>query len=298
MTRTTYGTFNGAIEQTPHGAVHCAVASASCPNGLMGAVPAAALDPIFYAHHTNIDRLYECWLRVNESARLPNDPGQLNAQFSFIDGDGSTVQRRVSDMLRLSQLGYSYATGGDCPAVPAVAVASVSAEGAAVAETTRASSSERSIGSAGETRLQRGVTTVPLSVPATASENLSTMAAPSAERRVHLVIEGLKFDAAPGTLYNVYLANEGGRREQIGVINFFNFSTTRAAAHASHSGPGRYELDATEAVQRLGIAPNAQPALVFEPTTGLTGSSPEAAAAQISPQANVRFDSARLVAVP
>ena len=39
----------------------------------MGAVPVAALDPVFYLHHANIDRLYDCWLQVDEAGRLPTD---------------------------------------------------------------------------------------------------------------------------------------------------------------------------------------------------------------------------------
>jgi hypothetical protein len=140
---------------------------------------------------------------------------------------------------------------------------------------------------------------VPMSVSATATESLAAAAAPSAGRRIRLVIEGLKFDAAPGTLYNVYVVNEAGAREQVGVINFFNFMEPGADAHAAHArDPGRFEFDATEAVQRLGVGPAARPSLVFEPTTGLSDSAPEAAAALISPTANVRFDSARLVAAP
>src|SRR5439155_24743032 len=123
MPASSYNPFNNAIQNTPHGAVHCAIVTGSCPNGLMGSVPVSALDPVFYAHHTNIDRLYECWLKVNEPARLPSDATHLNTQFSFVDADGSTPLRRVSDMLTLAQLGYSYAVGGDCPAAPLVAVA-------------------------------------------------------------------------------------------------------------------------------------------------------------------------------
>jgi Common central domain of tyrosinase/Polyphenol oxidase middle domain len=297
MTATSFGLFRSALEQTPHGAVHCALVVGGCPNGLMGAVPASALDPIFYAHHTNIDRLYECWLRVNEAARLPSDPAHLNTQYTFVDADGSTPQRRVSDMLRLSQLGYAYAEGADCPAVAAVAVA---AGGANVSDANPAAAAgEQPIELAGPTRLELGVTTVRLNVPPTARERLSARAAPSAGRRVYVVIEGLTFDVAPGTLYNVYLAGDGGRREQIGAINFFNFTVPRAGAHAGHdSSAGRYTFDATDAVQRLSLDTAAQPSLVFEPTTGLTDSSPEAAAALISPQANVRFDSVRLVTAP
>jgi hypothetical protein len=319
MTRTSFNSFSGALESTPHGAVHCALVTGGCPNGLMGAVPASALDPIFYAHHTNIDRLYECWLRVNEAARLPSDPAHLNTQFTFVDADGSTPVRRVGDMLRLSQLGYSYASGGECPAAATVAsiageenttdaklaasageqpVASA-ARGENVTDNLATPASEQPVEIAGPTRLERGVTTVPIHLPPTMRARVSAQAAPSAGRRVYVVIEGLKFDAGPGALYNVYLAGENGRREQIGVINFFNFTTQRAGAHASHdSKAGQFAFDATDALQRLGIDAAAQPSLIFEPTTGLTDSSPEAAAGQISPQANVRFESARLVIAP
>jgi hypothetical protein len=292
MPSTSYGPFNDAIQNTPHGSVHCAIVTGNCPNGLMGSVPVSALDPIFYAHHTNIDRLYECWLKVNEPARLPSDAGHLNTQFSFVDADGSTPMRRVSDMLRLSQLGYSYAVGGDCPAPAMVAAA----EGASMSDVSRAAAtSERAIASLGETRLERGVTTVPMSVSPAAAENLSATAMPSSEHRVLLVIEGIKFDAAPGTLYNVSLTKEGAR-EHVGVINFFTFTAPNTGAHADHSASaGRFEFDATDAVRRLGLGPTERPSLVFEPTTGLSDSAPETAAALIKPEANVRFDSARLV---
>ena len=305
MTATSYGPFNSRW-RTPHGPVHCAVGG-GCGVGLMGAVPAAALDPIFYAHHTNIDRLYECWLRVNEPARLPSNSTHLNTQYSFIDADGSTAVRKVSDMLRLSQLGYSYAAGGSCPAVPAAGVAMV-AEGTRVTEATSPAAtgaaapaaSGRAIASTGETRLEPRVTRVPMSVTRTGTEGLAGPSASSVPPagQVHLVIEGLKFDATPGALYNVYVVNSAGAREQVGVINFFTFTAPRSAAHADHTGnPTRIEFDATAAVQRLGLGASAQPSLEFEPTTGLANSAPEAAAALISPQANVRFDSARLVVV-
>ncbi len=114
MALTDYPSFNSSIEQTPHGAVHCASGVAGCNTGYMGAVPAAGNDPIFYTHHANIDRLYQCWLSVSPDLRLPasNLRGQ---QYSFINGQGQLVTRVVGDMLTTDQLGYSYATGGGCP---------------------------------------------------------------------------------------------------------------------------------------------------------------------------------------
>ena len=298
MEQNTFDAFTDLLEERPHSTVHCALGVGGslggrfgtdfCGGGLMGAAQSAALDPIFYAHHANIDRLYECWLRVNEAARLPRGPTHLTTQYTFVDADGSAPPRRVSEMLRLSQLGYSYTAGGDCPAGAAVAVA---ARGANVSDANpAAAASEQPVMLAGPTRLERGVTTVRINVPP---------ATPSDGRRVHVVIEDLTFDIAPGILYNVYLADDGGRREPIGVISFFRFTTPHAGAHAGHdSSAARYTFDATDAVQRLSFDAAAQPSLVFEPTTGLMDSSPAAAAAQISPQANVRFDSAWLVTVP
>jgi hypothetical protein len=291
-----YQTFNDLIEQTPHGAVHCAMVTGSCPNGLMGAIPASALDPIFYAHHTNIDRLYECWLSADEAGRLPTDPTELATEFTFIDADGSTAKRRVRDMLRLSQLGYSYS---NCPARPAM-VAAAGVQRVAQASDESLESAVAGITLAGPTRLAAGVTRVPINLPETQRERVTAEAAPSTDRRALIVIDGLKFDANPNTLYNVYLSDDTGRREPIGVISFFNFTapqTGERAAHAAHSG--QFKLDATRALQALAADSAATPSLIFEPTTGLTDSSPAdagaSAAATVNQGANVRFDSARLV---
>jgi hypothetical protein len=286
------------IEQTPHGAVHCAMVTGSCPNGLMGAIPASALDPIFYAHHTNIDRLYECWLSADEAGRLPTDPTELATEFTFIDADGSTAKRRVRDMLRLSQLGYSYS---NCPARPAM-VAAAGVQRVAQASDESLESAVAGITLAGPTRLAAGVTRVPINLPETQRERVTAEAAPSTDRRALIVIDGLKFDANPNTLYNVYLSDDTGRREPIGVISFFNFTAPRTgerAAHAAHSG--EFKLDATRALQALAADPAATPSLIFEPTTGLTDPSPadagSSAAATVNQGANVRFDRARLVII-
>ena len=98
MTATTFRTFRQRLEQTPHGSVHCAIVTGGCPNGIMGSVGVSPMDPVFWAHHTNIDRLYECWLR-SQNGRLPTDPAVVNAQYWFVDENGTVVQRTARDML-------------------------------------------------------------------------------------------------------------------------------------------------------------------------------------------------------
>ena len=53
------------LEGQPHGVMHCAVGD-GCSIPHMGWVPLAGNDPLFYMHHANIDRLWQCWL--NEKA--------------------------------------------------------------------------------------------------------------------------------------------------------------------------------------------------------------------------------------
>lgn len=290
MSRTTYSDFNTLLEQTPHGAVHCSLVDGSCPNGLMGAVPSSALDPIFYAHHTNLDRIYDCWLKVDEGGRLPGEQSHLDTEFAFIDSDGSTVRRRVGDMLSLSQLGYSYAAGGDC----AVTIAQAAPEEIILVQTDpNAAGGDTDITLAGATQLQRGVTTVKLDLPSAERDRLASQGMTSGSHAV-IVVEGLQADTSPGVLYNVYLSDESGRREPIGVLNFFNLTAPSAGSHQGHTAGGKnFTFDVTNALHLLANNANARPSLVFEPTTGLVDQSNASATA--SPQANVRFDSARLV---
>lgn len=280
MNNTAYNGFNSSLESTPHGSVHCAIAVQSCPTGYMGAVPAAGNDPIFYSHHANIDRLYECWLAVSPNTRLPTNSGQLGTSYTFIDGAGNPVTRTVASMLTTAQLGYSYASGGGCPAgrqaVSAVAGAEPQVKKFQVVPN--------------ETKLQRGVTAVPLRI---APEARSAIA-PTAEdadkpiKRALVVIEGLEVDESPHVMYEVYLKRGDGERSLVGVISFFGFGDHHEGHEAVASGR-RIELDATEALRALGGAADAE--LVFEPTTGVTDSTVEKAAANISERANVRFRS-------
>jgi hypothetical protein len=286
MGDTDFNSFSGDLENTPHGAVHCGMVTGSCPNGLMGSVPVAALDPIFYAHHTNVDRLYDCWLNVDATNRLPNDPAQLGTMFTFVDADGSTPQRRVGDMLTTTQLGYSYGSGGGCPAALRTAATMIAA---GAAET---------LAVAGPSRISGASTTVPLAV----REGLAPRLGAAVPGRTYLTIEGVQYDKAPGGLYDVFLQGAAGRREHVGVINFFNLVPAGSGGHAAHRGQGatraNFRFDVTDAIRRLNLSRDAQPSLVFEPTNGLAGSTAEAIAPQMNAEANVRFESARLVSSP
>jgi tyrosinase len=82
-TRTAFhhdGAGAGKLEQVPHGPIHNFVggtiegadSNISKNNGLMAMFETAGIDPIFWLHHTNIDRLWESWLTVKQPHAPPN----------------------------------------------------------------------------------------------------------------------------------------------------------------------------------------------------------------------------------
>jgi polyphenol oxidase len=98
----------GALESSPHGAVHVWVGDPASSGEDMGVFATAARDPLFFAHHANIDRLWDVW------RAMPNHPNPtaadfLNASWRFVDYDGKWVRIAARDLLDdRAKLHYSY----------------------------------------------------------------------------------------------------------------------------------------------------------------------------------------------
>ncbi len=103
---------NNAIEGTPHGPVHNYVGgSRGNSAGDMSDFETAGRDPIFFAHHGNLDRLWETWRRdPTRKATEPTVDAFQNHAFVFKWLDGTDVQVPMSDILDTTKLGYIYDT--------------------------------------------------------------------------------------------------------------------------------------------------------------------------------------------
>lgn len=100
---------SGAIENIPHGPVHVWTGDSTQPNMEdMGNFYSAGRDPIFYAHHSNIDRMWSLWKSLGGRREDIKDPDFLDASFLFYDENAQMVRVKVRDCLDNTKLGYVY----------------------------------------------------------------------------------------------------------------------------------------------------------------------------------------------
>ncbi|XAR66433.1 Catechol oxidase [Bertholletia excelsa] len=99
----------GSLENIPHGPVHVWCGDRTQPNlEDMGNFYSAGRDPIFYAHHSNIDRMWNVWKGLGGRRQDYTDPDFLNASFLFYDENAQLVRVQVKDCLDSGKLGYVY----------------------------------------------------------------------------------------------------------------------------------------------------------------------------------------------
>jgi len=113
------GGTGGILEGEPHNQVHGMVgggirdANGTVILGLMSRPNTAALDPIFWLHHANIDRLWEVWLK-RDPAQNKNPPdtdwtsGPTDIKFTVPNVDGTNRQFLPSEMLDTTAPGLDY----------------------------------------------------------------------------------------------------------------------------------------------------------------------------------------------
>ena len=109
--KTSRETGQGLIEQNPHNNGHDWVGERYGSNRDMGTLRYAALDPIFYMHHGNIDRIFSLYKN-----RMPNVDGPWGQQeYTYVDVDGSPVTVSVKDIMTKLSPQIQYQSPSDDP---------------------------------------------------------------------------------------------------------------------------------------------------------------------------------------
>ena len=110
------GGTSGNLENNPHNLVHVYVGGNSPDGqtyGLMSDPGIAALDPIFYIHHCNIDRMWATWNANPANTNPPdsswqNGPAASGGRPFVMPMAGSAWTYTPQQMSDLSQLNYTY----------------------------------------------------------------------------------------------------------------------------------------------------------------------------------------------
>jgi tyrosinase len=246
----------GALEQTPHGNVHVGVGGMT---GFMSAFNTAPLDPIFWLHHANIDRLWEVWRRtVSHSGtqfKNPTDADWLqakNATFLFHDVTGAEKKFVPGDALdtRAAPLFYEYEGVPPAPLAPPAAIAEeemIMAEAQPPAEM---------VGAKVGVSLAAGLTTTQVQLQP-ASGPAALAAEPERPKRLFLNLENITSNGRV-PVYDVYLnvpeadADPSGHSALLaGSLPMFGVVEATRSSN-KHAGSGlTYVLEITDLVADL-----------------------------------------------
>ncbi|MDF0653170.1 MAG: tyrosinase family protein, partial [Nitrospira sp.] len=225
------------FESTPHDAVHVNI------GGWMGSFELAARDPVFWLHHTNIDRLWEVWLAQGNGRSNPT-PGQddpwLTASFTFFDENGTQVTLTGADILNtVTQLNYRY---NDPP------------------EQHKIRGQEKASSQAGQPRLLTEKDTSHLMLK---DEPLSVQLKLPEEKRevvkggLVLHLEDVEIEDLPIGHYEVYVNLPEGEAPNyqsayyVGNISFFGLSPKSETERAGKPTQGSYAFDLSDVEAKL-----------------------------------------------
>ena len=247
-----FGSVTGACEFTPHNSMHRAIGGAT---GWMTDPGTAALDPIFWLHHSNIDRLWELWRRSPGPHIDPAVAAWLTkVSFDFHDETGAPVTITASQMTDILSHALNYDYEGIPPRPPAPHDLVSTSEAAMgkpkpIPEMVGANSAPLTLGS-GEARED-----FPINAPTGPAAGVLANAENATGQTVHLVLENVKASARPVETYEVYVNVPDGSRPQdhpelmAGVMAPFGV-VEASSADNPHRGDGmNYSMDITRIVE-------------------------------------------------
>ncbi|WP_321839529.1 tyrosinase family protein [Paraburkholderia bannensis] len=272
---------HGNMESDPHDLVHVYTGGTitNTNYGLMADPGTAALDPIFYLHHCNIDRMWASW---NEAGNTnPSSPEWLKGpvrQFVMPMPNSESWVYTPADMTSLAALNYSY-QDLSVPAKPTTApllmrlkrlgVAVAPDAHAAAVVTSRApthASAELLGASAGAIDVQGAGTAVPVTVQLDAvvekrvTQSLAAASLAAPPDRVYLKLENVR-GTLDSTVLCVYVNLPAGadtpdqlRAHHVGDVALFGLRRA-SARNGAHGGSGlTFVLDITPSLDQQYLA--------------------------------------------
>lgn len=218
----------GVIEGTPHGGVHIWVGDKSLQSAKidMGVLSTAAQDPLFFAHHGNIDRLWRVWEKSSPDHKNPTDDGWLKTKFNFYDENKQWTSIAIADVLKMDQsLRYTY-----------------EAQAGLVETSTATLTSKLEVASGGVVRLPGRLSEAAKSAGAIGGSGFSLLLEGVDQKPLQVGITGI-FDGV----------GDGGKLtpESSNYLGYVAIVPANTARKAHRHGAGRVAVDLTLQLKRL-----------------------------------------------
>ena len=109
--------FCRAVDSGIHGRMHVLIGNSRG----MGSVPWAGSDPIFWVHHSNVDRMWASWNRAGGKNPNPAQTPWTQTFFIYADANGVRRNRKFSDFFSCLANKYGYDTFIPVPPPPQTA---------------------------------------------------------------------------------------------------------------------------------------------------------------------------------
>jgi tyrosinase len=273
----------GQLEQTPHNVVHDAVGG---PGGWMSDPDRAAADPIFWLHHSNIDRLWHQWSSAGH--RAPTDHRWTGHRFAFFDAHGNRVHKSGAEIIdTVGQLGYTYE---GVPAAHAAPAGESVPEEEQVAMTASGGGGDEEpepelVGaSAAAVTLVGGPESVAFEIDSRAAQAAVTGSGAGKPAHVYLSVEDIEANQNPGTVYGIYLNLPQGasgataEAHHAGNLSFFGVERAANPRGDEHAHSLRIVQEITELTQTLaakGEWDGKQVTVTFRPFALIPADQPE-----------------------
>jgi tyrosinase len=266
---------SGPLERQAHDNIHGIVGGEGSNGPGLMATSMSALDPIFWLHHCNIDRIWAVWNQGGGQNTTNNL--WLNMTFAnhFQRSNGQTYSATVRGLQEILPLGYRYGLGPQAPARPP------SEDVAAIAFNAPAATRTRSLGApppstrfaapAARAAAQTGVTEFIVSTnrnivapvvrsPApSAARSIAgtTVTATSTGKRVLALISDFSQPDGATTAVRVFVNTNSVTSNtpvtEPGFVGTFGFFGGKHEGHAGHA-PSSLIVDLTKTLRRLEAA--------------------------------------------
>lgn len=259
----------GLLERGPHNPLHFAIGGfvAADPGGvdgtagLMSVVQTAAFDPIFWVHHSNIDRLFHVWDCLPERAWgvFPSKDWFAEKPWAFHDETGAVQSQARGAYLSARKLGIRFDTDRpNCkPLTDTLEERLEARRRAGRVERAPIAARRQDLGTASQALRLSPVAPTVRDVPLTARTVLgapglrAALRAPSPgkERRVLLELDGISWDTPPNALYDVFVDLPAGATHDRASTSYVG-SLSPFGVHHGHGHTAHDTFDVTRVVQR------------------------------------------------